>query len=279
MLDDPRGQTESQWLDVLDYLAARFEAATSSKLHVGRYWCDDAPGDQSASITARIRSRSPLPGVESDYWEAALCYTGRKKGGYANIYAFPFLRESPVTRRGRLADGLPNDEVDEFRLWQFDDNEFADRGWCYPDGNGEWSWIHKPGDEYRQNLDVQTAADCYEFESPIIVRVKRRLGVDFLGLGNAAARYSLVHVNRSREQTNLVPWNTRPPRPNSKDVVTAKIPPEPTDSIELNLRNFRIRGSWIPGRYHVALRIQGGQDSDGWTYWSEISSPFRLIIE
>lgn len=275
---DPRGRTESEWLDTLDFLVTRLGSATSSHLHTGAYWCSDERGHESASIVARVRSRSPLPGVESDYWEAALCYTGGDNGAYSDAYAFPYLRGSALTSRGRLADGSPEEELDEFRHWQMVDGEFVDRGWGYPDGPGEWGWVSKPGDEYWQDLDVKFAAHEFAENQPIIARL---CGLNVVRDPHSQfplSRISLLHVNRGRETTNLAPWNEHPPRANSPHVIPIADCKAVKSGYELDLRKFSIRGGWKPGRYHIAMRAQYCNDPEEWSFRSDISPPFKITI-
>ncbi len=70
--DDPRSNTETSWLDMIDLLAARLGEATSARVEVGSYWINDAPGDCSAGLNVRVRARAPLRGVQSDAWEAGI---------------------------------------------------------------------------------------------------------------------------------------------------------------------------------------------------------------
>lgn len=277
LLRDPRGRSESEWLDTLDFLVNSLSTATSCHLHLGTYWCTDNAGAPTASIIGRVRSRHRLPGVKSDYWEAAICYTGGSDRTYADAYLFPYLEDRPVTRNGRLA---PDAELDELRHWKFSDGEFNDRGWTFPDGPGEWGWIERPGDEYQQTLAVTLARSNFGYGEPILATIRNVVVPtahrDLLG---STGRISLIHANRNKENTNLYPWGTRPSRPTCRYAIPIQQALVQDSSILVDLTRFRIRGGWTPGNYHVALRVQNCRDKNDWTYSSDISLPFKLIVE
>lgn len=263
------------WLDTLDLLVARLADATASHLHLGTYWCSDEPGHSTASMSGRVRSRTPLIGTDSDYWEGAVCYTGGSEGAYADAFLFPFRDGSPVVSSGKLAN---NAELDQFRWWQLAGGRFVDRGWDHPDGPGEWGWVKKPGDEYRRYVNVQMESATYHAGEPIIV------GLSNIGFTNgqrptpgSSARISLIHANRDKENTNLFPWGGHPPRPNSSYALSIMDLAFQEARLQVDLSRFRIRGGWIPGQYHLSIRVQNGR-SPHWTYSSDISPPFKITV-
>lgn len=276
ILSDPRNRSEAEWLDTLDYLVDVLAESTSCHLHLGAYWCHDEAGGGSASIVCRVRSRSPLPGVHSDCWEAALCYTGDEEGAYSDAYIFPYLNDRRVSSAGRLPEG---EEVEEFRHWQFVSGRFVDKGWEYPDGPGEWSWVKVPGDEYPQAIHVSPQDAIFQAgESAIVhlsgVQIPRSHGQ----LKTHNPRVSLVHVNRNQEGSNLSPWTARPPRPTSHDTISLLDTRIDNGHVEFDLTKLRIRGGWIPGRYYASVRIQNVRDPRGWKCSGDISSPFQFRI-
>ena len=46
----------------------------------------------------------------------------------------------------------------------------------------------------------------------------------------------------------------------------------------VSLSRFRIRGGWIPGRYHVAIRLQNFHDPEDWLITSEVSESLKVRI-
>ena len=276
LFQDPRGQSESDWLDLLDYLVSGLSDATSCYLHLGTYWCDDFSTHAQASITGRVRSRSALVGVESDYWEAALCYTGNADRAYATAYVFPFLKGVPVTSRGCLQADV---ELDEYRLWEFTEHGFVDRGWSHPDGPGEWAWIQQPGDEYWQRLDVSLPDRPFAAGDSVIATIHdKSVPRSHREIKDSKVRVSLVHANRNSENTNLFPWGERPARPNRGHATPIQQAVVADSSIAVDLTGFKIRGGWKPGTYHVTLRVQNLHDRKDWTYTSDISPPFKLTV-
>jgi len=277
ILSDPRGRTEANWLNTLDYLVNLLGESTNCRLHLGTYWCSDDPSAKSASIVGRVRSRDNLPDTSVDYWEAAICYTRNADRAYSTAYAFPFKEGRPLASRGRLP---VNGELDEFRFWQLSEGKFIDRGWGCPDGPGEWGWIEKPGDEYWQTVDVQLTSNKFVYGKPIMASLT---GVTIPNshreFQNSQGRISLIHANRNKENTNLYPWGARPARQSC----TYSIPIQKTDvtnnAIQIDLTHFRIRGGWVPGDYYVSIRVQNCRDGSDWTYSSDISKPFILTVK
>ncbi len=280
--NDPRGRSEDKWINTLKFLVSRLAYATSSNLHIGRYWISDIPGDVIAASGARVRAKSPFPYVESDYWEAAICYTGNKEHAYSDVFAFPFLKGSPVTSRGRIADFGEVIELDEFWWFQFVDGEFKSKGWSFPDGLGEWGWITKPGDEYLQCIKVTLISAEFQPGSPIEATISVPLLDKIYATRShpniSVPRVSLVHVNRNRENTNLVPWNCYPPRINSRNIQLLDQLTVSKSTLKIDLTSFNIRGGWVPGKYHMSLRLQNFHEIGDWTATSEISEPFKFII-
>lgn len=277
-LPDVRGGGEARWLDLLDDLVAMLSEATASYIHIGSYWIFDEPRCASASLCARVQSRSALPDVESDYWEATICYSINEGGGpYSDVFAFPFLKESPRLRRGRLRDLDPGSEVDEFRWFQFENGEYVDRGWGLPDGPGEWGWITQPADVYIQRVDVEASEEGYRSGGPINIRISLDKHLSRLQM-DTTSRVSLLFVNRNREGTNLAPWNARPPRRNSQHTRSLGELCVQKNAIEVDLSKFNIRGGWLPGRYHLGVRTQNFHTTD-WTGSSDISEPFKIVVK
>ena len=186
-----------------------------------------------------------------------------------------------VTSHGRIAEHSAHDE-EEFWWFEFADGEFQEKGWSLPDGPGEWSWVKQPGDEYRECVDCRNVKPRVAGDAPLCVDL---LVSDLASVKTyrdrsrpSTPRISLLHVTRNREHTNLVPWNARPPRPHSQDVLTLDDVKEVGgDALRIDLRRLRVRGGWIPGRYHLALRTQNFM-ADGWSWSSEISAPIKFEI-
>jgi hypothetical protein len=276
ILSDPRNRSEAEWLDTLDYLVDVLAASTACHLHLGAYWCSDEPVCRSASIGSRVRSRSPLPGVRSDYWEAALCYTGNAERAFADAYVFPYREGRLVSSAGRLPEG---EEVEEFRRWQFVDGRFVDKGWQYPDGPGEWSWVKEPGDEYPEEIHVTPEGAVFQAgESAVVHLSGLQIPRSLASLKMQNPRISLVHVNRDQEGSNLSPWTARPPRPMSHDTVSLHDARIENEEIQVDLTKFRVRGGWIPGRYYASIRVQNLHDPEETKCSARISSPFQFTI-
>lgn len=273
---DPRGRSESQWLNTLNYLVQSLGEATSCHLHVGSYWCSDEPGDASVSLGARLRSRRPLPGVQSDYWEAASCCSGYGERAYVDVMVFPYFQGRVVTGAGPLKPGA---ELEQFRWWQYSEGGFVDRGWDNPEGPGEWGWVQKPGDEYWHRVGVEQTDERSSVGEPVTVRLS---GFP-VPHGHQAARafpgrVSLIHVNRNRENTNLAPWGASVSGPESRHAIRVSAQKLEGDSVLLDLTRFSIRGGWVPGHYYVSLRVQNCHQPGDWTCSSDISAPFQLTV-
>jgi len=103
---------------------------------------------------------------------------------------------------------------------------------------------------------------------------------DYRGsLRPSVPRISLIHVNRNREGTNLVPWTAHPPRPNSQDVLTIDgLRQISHDTLRIDLRSFRVRDGWTPGKYHVSLRAQNFHRPNDRCWSSEISAPQNFEV-
>lgn len=275
---DPRGATESAWIDRLEFLLRSLADATSSYLQVGTYWCDDFPGHQTASITTRVRSRDKLPGVESDYWDAAVCYTGGHDRSYADAYIFPFDSGIRMGGSGPLPPGSPERDLEEFRWYQFEQVNFVDRGWAFPDGPGEWSWVESPGVEYWERLQAKPTSLVFAEGKPITIEVSGLTRSRWQDSG-ATGRLSLIHVNRGRERSNLHPRGEHIPRNESSDTVRLTDLNRHGSTVLLDLAKFNIRGGWTPGRYHVAIRAQNCRDPNEWRFSADISQPIKFQIQ
>ncbi|MDB4778356.1 hypothetical protein OAG68_02755, partial [bacterium] len=174
---------------------------------------------------------------------------------------------------------------DEEEFWWFSlvDGHFENNGWSYPDGPGEWSWVERPGDEYQQTIKCELEISLLNEGSPIYVNVMAPAISDSekhrQRARTSVPRISLIHANRNREHANLSPWTARPPRPNCQDTRTLDdVRVFDRDTIRMDLSKLRIRGGWIPGKYHVSLRLQNFHKPDSQSWSSEISAPFQFQI-
>jgi len=253
----PGDRSETDWLDTFEFLRSCLSDALSTEVHLGCYWINDFPGYASAGGCARVRGRDSVPGIESDNWEGVLCWSGnRGERGYSSALIFPFLNGSAVMRRGRIADLGSDAEVDEFISYRFCDGKFIDSGWGFADGPGEWAHVTVPGTVYFQRLKAIPPSAAITADSPITVSLQiPQLSFVRTNPGHKSpSRISLVHVNRNRESTNLVPWTSRPPQSGSKDVQSLAECSFPLpDIVRVRLDSFRIRGGWTPGKYHISV--------------------------
>ena len=249
---------------------------------VGKYWVSDFPNAASAGGAFNFRCNSGVPSVESDCSEGVLCWSGNI-GERASAHAslVPFLRESPVQALGRLEDLGEGSEVEQVYSFGFINGRFSEGGWedGYP---GEWSYIAAPGDLYRYEISPSFKKETFNVDEPSVMT----LNVDgfnhtrFSNDKGSMPRISLIHVNRNREEKNLVPWTMRPPRRNSKHVQTlldCRVPKP--GLIECRLDQFNIRGGWRPGKYHLSVRIQNFHEPGSWTWSSQVSKPIKLRID
>jgi hypothetical protein len=278
----PGDRSELDWLDTFECLRSCLSQALSTYVQLGCYWIDDFPGFASAGGSARIRGHHAVPGIDSDYWEGILCWSGnRGMSGYAGALIFPFLRGSAVVRRGRIADLGPGQEVDENVYYRFENGTFINSGWSYADGPGEWASVTTPGTVYLQCLNVIPPARIIGEHSQIAVdlQIPQLSSILAHSERESAARISLVHVNRNHESTNVVPWTSQPPQRGSRDVQTVADCSFPThDVLRVRLDSFRIRGGWMPGKYHLSIRIQNFHKLTDWAWSCDISEPFKLTI-
>lgn len=278
----PGDRTEDEWLTILEFLKIRIGEALSTTFDVGCYSYEDFPGYASAGMAARIRSRKGLPDIESDYMEGIILFGGNRGGnGHANVSIFPFLNSSVLTRRGRICDFGPNEELDELVWYTFKEGQFKSMGWTYEDGPGEWAGVTRPGDIYIKPLEYTLVSTETPQDSPIFIDLK----IPELPLvcarfsKNSIPRISLLHVNRNREQTNLVPWNVAIPKSNSRHVQYIANCSMPSNRIlRVMLNTFNIRGGWVPGKYHLSLRIQNFHNPEHWTGSSDITEPMKFRI-
>jgi len=275
----PGGRSEAAWLDTFEYLRSCLSDALSTEVHFGCYWIDDFPGHASAGGCARVRGQNRVPEIESDNWEGVLGWSGnRGECGHSSALIFPFLKESAVMRRGRIADLASDDEVDEFVVYRFHEGKFIDSGWSFAEGPGEWAHVTVPGTVYFQRLRAILHSQVIAENSPIMVDL--HIPQFYSARANTSPpRISLVHVNRNREHTNLVPQTSRPPRPGSRDVQSLADCSSPSpDIVRVRLDSFRIRGGWTPGKYHISVRIQNFHKPGEWTWTCDISEPLKLTI-
>jgi hypothetical protein len=267
----PRGKTEDQWLEIAEHLTAKLSLLTASTVWIGPYW--GSVGGGRVSFGCRLRSRQPLPGVESDAWEAALCVTGDEEATWSDVYAFPFLGGSAVDTRGRISDRGPEAEIDQLRWFQFADGDWRDRGWTYPDGAGEWSWVKRPGDVYVETIECESSAAPYGRDEELRVQVRvRRRPID--SSPGSRAVFSLVSAARGHHR--VAPWTRRLPRSGSHHLVEVPQPALTGGGISLDLRAWPVEGGWQPGTYRLALRAQVRDRSGAWE--SSISPPFKITV-
>lgn len=144
----PVRRDEPTWLAVKDYLRRRLRELVSGAVQFGPYWIDNA-SDRRGSFGCRIRSRTGLPFVPgSDAWEASFCTTGNEQKSWTDVFAFP-MRHGRVVRPGGTFWGL-----------YYESGKWHRRGWCWPDGPGEWEWVKRIG-------------DCYDFPRNVCEMVRR----------------------------------------------------------------------------------------------------------
>jgi hypothetical protein len=274
-----KAQTEDRWLDMLTFLVNRLSPLTGGSVDIGRYWIFNAM-DSDGSISARVRAKRPFPGIDSDYWEAAVCLSSDATSVWSDTYLFPFLRNSTFTSRGRLADG---GNKEEFWWLSFENDEWRQEGWMGPDGPGEWSWVTEPGDEFLCNLDCQPANSVVSEHTPLFIDIQFD---DFRKFypgqqsnpDSDIIRLSLVHVHRGHEGMNLAPWGEHPPKTKSPHVVPLRWSKDVRQNqCRIDLSKWSIRGGWVPGKYYLTLRAQFAFGEPG-NWISEISSPIRLQI-
>ena len=128
VLADPRGRSEAEWLDVMEFALTRLTELAGPAIEVGEYWLDVGATSASASLGARIRASGPLLWTTSDCWEAAFCISGGIEGAHVDVFAFPFLKGSTINRAGRIEDLADDKNVDEFWL-HYADGRWEERGW------------------------------------------------------------------------------------------------------------------------------------------------------
>lgn len=273
--------TEDAWLAALKFLVDRLAAATGGSVDIGRYWIDE--DHQSVSISVRVRAKQPFPGVASDYWEGVIALTGEDSFVWSDAYIFPFLENSVVTSRGRLADAAATAETDEFRHLQFETDQWRQRGWSSPDGPGEWAWVVNPGDEFSCDLDCRFEKPVFAPGEPLLVKasfekLRARMTADQGKKQAGPVRLSLIHVNRGHQAANLAPWGKYPPPANGARVVRFERPASVFQNpVTVDLRSWKIRGGWTPGKYHLSIRAQIAAGECG--HWSSvISNPLKFQI-
>jgi hypothetical protein len=272
-------RTESQWLDALEFLRRSLSESLGSYARLGGYVIDDSGGCANSSCCAQVRGGSPLAGTASDSWEGLLTwFANRGEPGFAEATIFPFRSGSVVQPSGRLADLGPDAETDQFISYRFENGRFDSYGWIHGDGPGEWAGVIAPGDVYRQFLTAVEGERTFLPGEPIALRLQ--LPATKSATYSKAARVSLIHVNRNRENTNLVPWSVRPPKSNSQHALTIPISALTTPSgVEVRLDEFSIRGGWVPGQYYLSVRIQNHFAKRDWAWICDISPPICITVE
>lgn len=276
-LDLEQLQQEEAWLLVMNRLIHDLEEATDCPQQIGPYWCSASPQlpDPQCSLGIRVRSRRPLPGIHCDNWEATVCLDGDRDRNWTDAFVFPFLEGARVTSLGRHAD--PDTEPRDFPWYTYTETGWQFNRW-EPDWYGEWASLREPGDLYFPGLDCQPVRDRYRCGEPLLVRVTDEFRRRDRSLIREPARFSLIHANRNRENTNSAPWGAHPPRRSSPHVRTLTWQNrEPDGALLLDLSRLSIRHGWKPGKYHLALRVQ--RQNTGWDWDSSISLPFHLVIE
>ena len=164
-----RFQTEGEWLDFVDTLITQLSEVTNCTFEIGSYWGSTATHEDSrASFGVCVRAKQPLPGIESDYWEAQILVDRDEGGTVADVYGFPFLGGSAMTPHGKLD---PSCEMQTYWRFQYLDDTWVCRGW-EPDAYYEWSYVNKPGDVYSQSLQVVPAHTEFAAGDPILVEIQ-----------------------------------------------------------------------------------------------------------
>lgn len=277
----PGDQTENEWLSAFEFLRATLSDSLATHAHLGCYCIDDFPGYANAGGGARIRAGTPVPGIESDSWEGVLCWSGdRGASAHASALIFPFLGGSVVQPEGRIADLGPNAEVERLLLYRFQNGSFVASGWHWGHGPGEWAHVTVPGTIYYRDFAVGLPDETIESGAPINVDLTIPELPTVRLTPDSKARISLIHVNRNREGTNLAPWTANPPTDSrhAQSLSAASFPQ--SDLLRIRLDRFNIRGGWVPGKYHLSLRIQNFHKptETDWAWSSSISGPFNLTI-
>ncbi len=275
----PGDQSEIEWLNAFEYLRDTLSRSLSSHVHLGCYYIDDIPTAKSAGGCSRVRASSPLPGIESDSWEAVLCWSGnRGSRGHAGAYIFPFLDGSPVQPDGRIADLGPGAEVEAGRYYDFQNGVFVDAGWQWGEGPGEWARVTGPGTVYFSEVEVTLPSSPVRAGSPIYAGLSIKDLVEYWANPNPNSRITLIHANRNREGSNLSPWTARPATKMQHALDPKEILFRSPQELRIRLDAFNIRGGWVPGKYHLSLRLQNFHQPNHWAWSSQISEPFKLTV-
>lgn len=276
-----RNRSESLWLDMFECLRASLSRTLGKEVQLGRYWISDFPGHASAGGAFNFRCRAGIPDMESDGLEGVLSWScNRGERGDAGAWVVPFLRNSAVQPLGRLSDLGPGCEVEQVFSYSFHDGRFEQGGWEHGHP-GEWAYITEPGDFYDCHLSPSFKKNDFAEGEEIVMKLR----LDDLSsikanqnLGSTP-RISLIHVNRDRERSNLVPWTSRPPKENSGHVQTISDCENREPGVLLcRLDRFNIRGAWKPGKYHLSVRVQNFHEAGNWSWSSQISKPIKLRI-
>jgi len=276
-------QNEAAWLSLINQFVHGLEEATRCPIQIGEYSCDVElpPPKTSYSLGLSVRSSRPHPKVKSDSWEARVCFTGNQQKNWSDAYVFPLLDGERVKDGGqRVSVKNKPDEflwyINQENGWVLAESDWVINGWEI-DGYGEWECIRKPGDLYCGGLKCEPTQSRYQSGETVLIRIKEPFR-DYHGtLITEPQRFSLIHANRNRENTNSAPWGVFPPRSSSPHVQTLTWRDcEPNGDLLLDLSQFNIRHDWIPGKYHVALRSQ--LKFVDWDWSSGTSEPFQIVI-
>jgi hypothetical protein len=244
---DPRGWAIQTWMTVLEVLVRKLGEKVNTSVEIGPYWLDTGFNSASASLGVRIRANDPLLWVASDCWEAALCITGGSEGIYADVIAFPFLEESVVTRRGRMAAMAVQDDVDEFWL-QYADGTWNERGWRYPDGAGEWNHVCVPGTAFFRSLNLVMEKSSFQINEEIMAYVElcdiQELDMISEWRIHKLCRNSLEIVSPpSKSRLSKLENSIRLPYGSQKQ------------PFALPISELQIPGGWIKGIYEIDFRL------------------------
>ena len=169
--------TPEHWRSCLATTAEQLSVLANAAIEIGDFWI--TAYRDSTSLIARIRSFGALPGLACDLWEGSLAIAKRLEGVSADLEVFPFVEGRRVTPPGQF-----------WGLWRAAPGSSPEgwkrRGWCFPDGGGEWDW-------------VQVAGDCF---------AAFHLEAELLATGAE----DLIHVSFGdlRAGSTLVPPSTEP---------------------------------------------------------------------
>jgi hypothetical protein len=264
---DPRGRSEEEWHEVLNWLLVTLSGHTGSRVELGPYWMDvKATNAASASMGARVRAQGALLNIPSDSWEGALCLTGGAEGAYVDLIGFPFLGGSTLTPEGRLAELGDDPDVDEY-WFHMSGGTWQTKGW-HSEGYDEWSSIRAPGDACFVGVSCELESTLPQ-ASPIICRATA--GKDDQGrIAEVSVSVNLLRRDGatliSPPPASVIPRNGQPERRPAQLT---------SGGAEIDLRDLRIPGGWIRGTYEMELRwhFDRAEDSE-----ADISNILNLTL-